>query len=427
MSAPSATSDRLTIAMLSIHSSPVGPLGTRDTGGMSVYVSELAKWLGRDGHRVDIFTNVPGRNRPLFPNVRLIHLNGARGRGIDKERLPAYLPGIFDALEAHRRAERRDYDMIHSHYWLSGVVGALAHARWHRPHVTMFHTLAMLKNHTRSGEAEPDLRIAHERRLAKTVDHIVVPTPREMENLTRFYHARPSKIRIIPCGVNLELFKPINPIEARRRLGLPGDAPIVLYVGRFAPLKGIDRLIEAVALLKGRSAVAPRLVIVGGDGPEARETRQLKALAAQTGVDAQVHFAGRLAQERLPLYYSAADLLAFCSHYESFGLVVLEALACGTPVVATPVGVVDAIVREGVNGKVIASAATADVADGIAWVLERLSTEATARQAVVRATVEPFGWHHVAAAMADLYAAAIQAHAPSPADLAREGFALPST
>lgn len=411
--------DRLTIAMLSIHSSPAGPLGAQNTGGMSVYVRELAGRLGRDGHQIDIFTNVPGHNRMLDPNVRLIHLAGPREPLIEKEKLPAYLPKVFDAVDAYRKAEQRKYDLVHSHYWLSGVVGAMAQARWHCPHVTMFHTLAMVKNHTRSGENEPELRIAHERWLAKTVDHIVVPTRREMDNLTSLYHARRSKISIIPCGVSLSRFKPIERRVAREQIGVPSAVPVVLYVGRFAPLKGLDHLIEALARLRPY-APAPLLLIVGGDGPDAHATRQLAALADRLGVRAQVQFVGRLEQEDLPLYYSAADLLALPSYYESFGLVVLEALACGTPVVATPVGVVDSIVRQGVSGKVIASPQPPALAAGIGWMLERLATERPA-QAVIRATVEPFGWQHVAASVAGLYSSLIQSHDPAHAARIREG------
>jgi D-inositol-3-phosphate glycosyltransferase len=275
----------------------------------------------------------------------------------------------------------------------------------------MFHTLAMVKNHTRSGENEPELRIAHERWLAKTVDRIVVPTPREMDNLVRYYHARPSNIGIIPCGVDLDLFKPMDRRQARKKIGLAIGAPVILYVGRFAPLKGIDRLIQAVAQLAPQVG-KPNLVIIGGDGPQAQATRQLMALAEHHKIGRQVSFVGRLAHEVLPLYYNAADFLALPSHYESFGLVVLEALACGTPVMATPVGGVESIVQNGVNGKVIASSEIGDVTQGLEWMFHRLSVERTPPNKI-RSTVEPFGWQTIAARVADSYAELIQTHDPA--------------
>ncbi len=396
------------IAMLSIHSSPTGPLGTRDNGGMSVYVRELSRWLGRRGHQIDIFTCASNdvAETTLSPNVRLIQLGVAEETALTKERLPAYLPQVFRALDHYRGTRQLTYDLIHSHYWISGVVGAIAQSRWHIPHLTMFHTLGAAKNGTLSGENESDGRIAHERWLAMAADHIVVPAKRELDHLLGLYHARRSKISIVPCGVDLELFQPMAREQARLGLDLPLDVPIVLYVGRFAPLKGIERLLSAVQRLRRRF---PRLqlMIVGGDGPGAETTRGLIDAARGMGIEDAVRFMGRVDQTRLPPYYCAADLLAIPSYYESFGLVVLEALACGTPVVATPVGAVETIVQSDLNGVIVAGNGTQDIADGIESILA-IPAGQRAAAARVRATVDSYGWPRIASAVEDAYAALLE-------------------
>jgi D-inositol-3-phosphate glycosyltransferase len=399
----------LRIAMFSIHSSPIGPLGSQNTGGMSVYIRELAKIFGEYGHHVDIFTygRGPAPQVMLYPNVRLVHLAQDRSFRIKKEDLSACLPEVYDALERFRNSEHISYDLIHSHYWLSGVVGAMAQTRWRCPHVTMFHTLGIVKNRTASGEHESDRRIAHERWLAKMADHIIVPSARERENLLHYYHAQPERISVIPCGVNLELFKPLDRGRARMQLGLDPRADIILYVGRFAPLKGLDRLLQALVRLKAQFARS-HLVFVGGDGPHAESSRALSRLTAACGMQSHVTFAGRVEQHNLPPYYSAADLLVLPSHYESFGLVILESLACGTPVAVTPVGAVEAILSGGRNGVLIESAAVDDVARGIANLLEQpAATKPSAEQ--IRATVTEFSWPTIALAVAGIYERVLQA------------------
>lgn len=406
----------LRIAMLSIHSSPLGPLGTRNTGGMSVYVRELARWLGNWGHRVDIFTCVPSdiEMLSLYPNVRLIHLPPGDGEPLAKEPLPSELKGVFSRLEAYRRDNNRVYDLIHSHYWISGVVGAMAQTRWCCPHLTTFHTLGIVKNLTRSGENESDARIAHERWLAKAVDTIVVPAAREKDHLVSHYKSEPRKIHVIPCGVNLELFNTGNRAAARQRIGLAPDRDAVLYVGRFAPLKGINALFEAVADLSIRM---PRLhlVVVGGDGPEAEGSRALMRLAAELAIQDRVTFAGRVDHEALATYYNACDLLAVPSHYESFGLVVLEALACGAPVVTTPVGAVETIIQPGLNGHIVNESRRDDIAHGINRILS-VAPDRRPDPARIRATVSHGGWDRIASVVFNLYDRLIKENqTPAPA------------
>ena len=414
--------------MLSIHSSPLGPLGTRNTGGMSVYVRELAGWLGHLGHRVDIFTYHRAEEEDpvvLSPNVRLIHLAPKGGAEIAKEQLPLQLNAVFEALESYRRDRALTYDLIHSHYWLSGVVGAMAQAKWHCPHLTMFHTLGTVKNSTASGENESDRRITHERWLAKAADMIVVPAARERDHLIHLYKAEASKIRIIPCGVNLELFKPLDRAACRRKLSIPMDLTVALFVGRFAPLKGIDALLGAIAVLKNAN-IDLHLMVVGGDGPEDPITQTFTGLVRALDIQDRVSFAGRIDPEALPAYYSACDLLVLPSHYESFGLVLLEAMACGTPVVSTPVGAVETIIQPGINGLIIAKPSRDSVAQGLARALAE-PFGAWVDRAKIRATVAHCGWDRIAAAIIETYIELINTYKDDPLpQRANRGFIFPN-
>jgi D-inositol-3-phosphate glycosyltransferase len=389
--------------MLSLHSSPIGSLGSRNTGGMSVYVREVSQWLGRAGHRIDIFT-CAGTQAPvtrLYPNVRLITLGQGRFAQISKEELPGHLPQIAQALERVRREQAIRYDLIHSHYWLSGVAGAMIQAQWQCPHLTMFHTLGAAKNRHSAAENESALRIGQEQWLTMAVDQIVAPSPSERENIIHFYSAPRSKISVIPCGVNLERFAPQDRRAARARLNLSQTAEVALFVGRFAPLKAVDALIQAMAELRpGHPGL--QLLLVGGDGPQDPSAVALQQLASQLGLQDQIRFAGRVDQEALPHYYSAADLLALPSHYESFGLVVLEALACGTPVVATAVGIAANIVREGINGARIAAPLPQAIAQAIERLL-RIPIDQRPAVAQVQSSVKSFGWSTVARSLAALY------------------------
>ena len=394
--------EQLKIAMLSVHSSPLGELGTQDTGGMSVYIRELAGELGRRGHRVDIFTRLQDsrgdRTVRLSENVRLIHLRaGANGR-VHKWALHPHLADFCRELEDFRAEQGIRYDLIHSHYWLSGLAGNWAREEWEVPHIILFHTLGVLKNMTVEAEREPDFRLAAERELVETCDRILAPTPRERDHLIRYYGGRSEKIGVVPCGVNLDLFRPMDKARARERLGFSAEDVIVLFVGRFAPLKGIERLLAAVTQIQEQRRL--RLVIIGGNGGRTPESREVHRLSEVYGIREAVTLAGRVAQEQLPPYYSAADVLVVPSYYESFGLVALESLACGTPVVATDVGAMPSILREGVNGCVVPEGSPRALAQGIDRVLG--SARLFSGQ-IMRGSVSRFAWRHVAAAMIDQY------------------------
>ena len=398
------------IAMLAIHSSPIGLLGTRDTGGMSVYVRETARWLACRGYTIDIFTCAKGSQTEmaLYRDVRLIHLGGQRFAEIAKARLPFFLEAIFDCLEQYRQDKQKTYDLVHSHYWISGMVGAMAARHWRCPHLTMFHTLGAAKNGTAAGENEPHRRMASERRLVGLADGIVAPCQREKQNLVDHYQADAARIHVIPCGVNLAHFKPMDRLQARARLGLDVNADMLVYVGRFAPLKGVDALVGAVEKLRN-TIPALHLLIVGGDGPSARSTRALQKQIQAMNLQNRVSLAGRIDQSDLPFYYSAADLLVLPSHYESFGLVVLEALACGTPVLGTPVGAMESIIFQGVNGTIVPGPESGALAQGIAGLLAKARNQRPGQEQI-RATVTAYGWASVAERLEAVYLMAGHSH-----------------
>lgn len=409
----------LRIAILSIHSSPVGELGSKDTGGMSVYTREVARDLGSRGHHVDIYTRMPepagDRVVELYENVRLVHLNGGKSRSKNKLELYPFLPDFFDELNCFCAQENLRYDLIHSHYWLSGELGGMAQHRWGVPHVTQFHTLGAVKNMTGVGEKEPRLRIETEEKLIHTCRLVLAATEQEKQQLIALYGAQNEKIGVVSCGVDLDLFRPGDKMEARRLLGFDAGEPIVLYVGRFDPVKGIDRLLTALAYLNdhlnGRHRV--RLVIIGGDGFETPESGHLKSLCGRLGVQDAVTFAGRVRHQQLPVYYRAADVLGVTSHYESFGLVGLEALASGTPVVATPVGGMKLIIREGETGSVVDDAGPASLAGAIERFIGKRNDGALSSRAI-HSSVRKYSWSHVATLVLDEYAVVLEQEKRTP-------------
>jgi len=390
--------------MFSIHSSPIGELGTKNTGGMSVYIRELARHLGVFGHRVDIYTKLNGSKHnqiiELYDNVRLIHLSAGNNGYVHKLALYYYLSDFSRALEGFKHQEGLNYDLIHSHYWLSGRLGSWIQDRWNIPHIVMFHTLGSVKNSAGLADREPDLRIATEKKLARTCQRILAPTDREKENLVKYCHTSAEKIGVVPCGVNLDLFRPMDRADARKHLGFDQDESILLYVGRFDPIKGIDRLLEAMAYLKHLKRT--RLVIVGGDGPGTPEYQNLQQLSAKFGIQKFVHFVGRVEQSQLPPYYSAADALVVPSYYESFGLVGLESLACGTPVVATRVGAMEDIIEDGKTGHVVADLTPRALANSIEKIISNSAGPLVSAHAI-RASVFKYGWSNVAAAVFNEY------------------------
>ncbi len=333
--------NRLKIAILSIHSSPLGSLGAKDTGGMSTYLAGLSAALSRAGQLVDIFTRTgesTGENHivMMHSEVRLIEIGDNFGP-LDKYELEKRLTEITMKIEDFWRYEKMQYDLIFSHYWLSGLVGRALQNKWSLPHVLMFHTLGRAKNELCPGENEPLNRLKAEMELAESADLLVAASKAEKERLLSYYKLEQDRVELLPPGIDRSLFQPLDRNKARSELGL-GPEKIIFAVGRLEPVKGFELLLEAVALIKPDFDY--KVVIAGGDEQGIALKEELKSLAQLRGIADRIIFAGRVAHDRLPLYYNAASLTVIPSWYESFGLVALESLACHTPILAGPVGVI---------------------------------------------------------------------------------------
>jgi D-inositol-3-phosphate glycosyltransferase len=367
----------LRVAMLSVHTCPLAALGGKETGGMNVYVRELARELSRMGVETDVFTRsqnpaIP-RVVPLAERARVVHLAAGPETPLARERVHAHLDEFIDGVEAWRITRGVEYDLLHSHYWLSGVSALALRERWGTPVVQMFHTLGHLKNHVARSprEAEPALRLAEEARVAAGADLLVAASPVERAELVAHGGADPGRVTVVPCGVDTTLFAPGDRAAARAALGL-GPGPLLLYVGRIAPIKGLVTLLDATARLRAEGRRA-RLFIVGGDADEDLDGHEadLRRLVGALGLDDAVTFVGAQPQERLRSYYLAADVTVLPSYYESFGMVALEAMACGSPVIASRVGGLQTTVRDGVTGLLVPE----HDAPALAEALERLLSD----------------------------------------------------
>jgi D-inositol-3-phosphate glycosyltransferase len=361
--------------MLSVHTCPLAALGGKETGGMNVYVRELARELSRMGVAADVFTrsqnpDIP-RVVPLAEHARVVHLPAGPPAPMPREAVHGHLAEFVAGIEAWRRDEDVRYDLVHGNYWLSGVAGLALRERWGVPLVQMFHTLGRLKNGARvAAEREPALRIAEERRIVAEADRLVAATTVERAQLVAEYGGEAARIAVVPCGVDTTLFAPGDAAAARAALGLAGG-PLLLYAGRLAPIKGLATLLDALGCLRGTGHPA-RLVIVGGDADERRDGHEaeLRRRVARLGLEHAVLFAGAQSQDRLRDYYVAADATVLPSYYESFGMVALEAMACGSAVIASRVGGLQTTVRDGVTGLLVSEADPCALAGTIARVLD---------------------------------------------------------
>ena len=390
------------IAIVSVHGCPSARLGGRETGGMNVYIKQVAEELGRRGIWVDIFTRYHDREDPeivqISDRARVIHIT-AGPYSDDKNNLLAHLPAFIRGILEYTRRERISYDIVHSHYWLSGRIGLILGRHWHIPHVASFHTLAEVKMRARVGENETEHRASGERKIIAMADHVLAFSEHEKEAMVRLYGARPDKVGVIPGGVDTELFSPMDRDLARQTLGLQ-HSQIVLYVGRIEPLKGVDILLRAVSQLDRSQLI--RTIIIGGDLEGDQEIMRLKALSVDLGISQFVSFMGSLEQQALPSYYNAADICVVPSYYESFGLVALEAMACGTPVIASRVGGLPTFVKDSLTGYLISWHCPESFADGLEVLLYSHGMRKFMGEAA-RETALGMGWPNVVDQLISLY------------------------
>jgi D-inositol-3-phosphate glycosyltransferase len=355
----------MNIAMLSYHTCPLATLGGKETGGMNVYVRELTRQLGSMGVHVDVFTrsqdeHVPHVLHDLGCGNRVVHVLAGPEVPLPKKELTAHIQQFANGIRRFSSEKEIRYDLIHSHYWMSGSAADALKTDWDAPIVHMFHTLGEMKNRVARTEAEKEgaYRLEGERRVLKRADRIIAATLAERAQLEWLYKADVRKITIIPPGVDTSHFYPIPVDEAKQFVGVPPEQCLLLYVGRIEPLKGVETLLRAMALLRQQTTCPKRsfsLAIIGGEpdsSPEAMdaEMRRLRELCSQLGIDDVVVFLGKRGQDTLPYYYSAAQVVVVPSHYESFGMVALEAMACGTPVIASQVGGLAYLIQDGVTG-----------------------------------------------------------------------------
>jgi D-inositol-3-phosphate glycosyltransferase len=398
---------RRRIAVISMHTTPTASLGQNANGGLNVYVREICTAFSERGIATDIFTRKQSIDDPivelLTPLSRVIYLPA--GNGLDKYSLYNEVPSFAARILEFAARENITYDLLYSHYWLSGEVACLL-----RPHlatgwVHIAHTLGLVKNRTLATGArpEPDLRIRVEGELAQQANLLIASTPDEAQELIDAYGADPQRVTVVPPGVDLATFQPMNRADARREIGY-GTGRLLLFVGRLERLKGVEVAIRALGLLRDRQHDDVRLLVLGEDSHEGEESEKdrLKAIALEVGVRDRVDFVGSVAHHELPYFYAAADVCVMPSYSESFGLVALEAQACGCPVVASGVSGLRSVVRDEVSGYLIDEHDPAAYAERIGRLLEN-SELAQQMGRRGRLLAQRFSWARTADRLEELF------------------------
>lgn len=396
----------LSLCLVSVHGDPLAPVGSEGAGGQNVYVRSVARALVARGHQVDIFTRGREGGLPETHNLdgaRVICLPAGGAGYIARDQLFGHLPEFARGALRWARREQQLYDALHTNYWLSGWVGLRLTEAWQVPHFHTHHSLGAVKQLASAGTARvlrPRLEV--EDTLGRRATRIVATSPQEVESIGRHYPSR-AATAIVPCGVGAE-FRPLDRLACRAALGLPADEPIVAYVGRFDPAKGIDTLVRALAVLEPQHR--PHFVLAGGfdpAAPDAREFQRIQALVKDHGLEERTTFLGRQDHAELASVYAAADLVVVPSHYESFGLVAVEAMACGTPVVASDVGGLRYTVIHRETGLLAPARDPVAFARAIGCLLDEPALRLHMGQAGARLVDKLFRWERVAEQLEALY------------------------
>jgi len=341
------------IAVLSIHTCPVNDLGEKHSGGMNVYIESLYKELSDNKCSIDIFTKShkshPSKITKISPTLRVIHMDGIP-ENVEKNDAFEHLSDVEDSIETFVSKHSIKYDIMHSHYWLSGSVGLSLSSKWKIPHVSTFHTLAQKKMLARVGEYETNDRLHVEYTMAENSDSIIISTQDEADTIKDIYNIPTDKLNVIPAGVDLNLFKPKDKYKTKKHLGLNSEK-IILAVARLEPLKGLDILISAIYKIENNADIT--LLIAGDYLNNQREFQRLQTIIKALGLSEKIKFLGNIQHNKMPLYMSAADVLVMPSYYESFGLAALEAMACGTPVITSRNSGAKTFIEQGTSGYLI--------------------------------------------------------------------------
>jgi D-inositol-3-phosphate glycosyltransferase len=402
------------VAMLSVHTCPLATLGGKKTGGMNVYVRDVGRELGRRGIEVDVFTRsenpAVSHVTALGDKARVVHVPAGPESHVGPAEIYPYLPQFVDGVRRFAAESGLHYDVIFSHYWLSGWAAHELRAQWGVPVVQMFHTLGRMKNRIaqQAHDREEDIRIFTETDIMSWADRLVAATPAEHAQMLWLYRADRRKIDIVPPGVDLERFRPLPPDDAKGHIGVLGHHRMLLFVGRIEPLKGVDTLLRAVAILRDQNPTLLEdlcVCVIGGDPedePPDAEMVRLRSLREELNLRDRVTFLGARDQDMLHYYYSAAEMLIMPSDYESFGMVALEAMACGTPVIASEVGGLAFLVQDGETGFHVPNQEPEALADRIRIILSEPGKRAQ-MGAAAHQLAQEYGWPQIGDRLLDVF------------------------
>ena len=392
------------IAMVSMHASPLAQLGGDKSGGMNLYIKEIAQRLSKLGLQVDIFTRYEFKDSSeiieIGPGVRLVHIKAGPNKKILPSKLNKHVPAFIEGVKSFAIFENNKYDIIHSHYWLSGLIGASLSKAWNINHVVMFHTLALAKEIALGKNSTPPIRMKAEKKIIQSANKIICSSYHEKELICSLSEIPERKVEVIPLAVDNNIFKPNDLVVSRKKLGIEIDSKVILNVSRLDPVKGIDVLIKAIAKIKNKKGI--ELKIIGGEIKASQYKIYLQELVKKLNLTNHVQFLGSIAHGDLVKYYNASNLVVVPSRYESFGLVALEAFASGRPIIASNVGGLSSIINNGSNGFLVESENIDELSLKIEEVLNNINLSSKIGfQAYLDA--KNYSWDHTAHSVFQVY------------------------
>jgi glycosyltransferase involved in cell wall biosynthesis len=418
------------VAFVSIHGDPLAALGGIHHGGQNAYVKELSRHLDPWGFQVDVFSRWESPHQPaseeIGPGARVVRVQVGPPCYLPKEETIRFLPQLAEWIARFRAENGADYQLIHGHYYFSGAVALRLRQLWQVPFVETFHSLGLVKRQALGQQdRSPTRRLEIERQIAQGAERIISTAPQEKHDLVTSYGAHPSRIRVIPCGVNLDLFRPLPCGEARLHTSIPADRFLLTFVGRLEKRKGVDTLLEAMGMLLAEQPHLPLHAIIVGGQPksqegaqmpeqEAQEHRRFQEIMARYAIADRVTFTGGLPQDLLYYYYSAGDVTVIPSYYEPFGMTAVEALACGSSVIASRVGGLKTTVVEGQVGLQFEPRNARDLAQKIAYLIEHPQVNARFRRNARPYVERHYGWRSIAERAAGVYRKVLDEHREAP-------------